>query len=247
MKVYYDFYIFPKLMKLPQRIMLKLSWEALKWKGSYGFDIEFVDQLAKKIVVLSQKGFEIAVVLWGGNIFRGVTGSEKGMDRATGDYIGMLATVMNGIALGEALVRNGQDARVLSSLDMPKVAESFVTKKALHYISQKKVVICVAGTGNPFFTTDTGAVQKSLELGCQMMIKWTKVDGVYDKDPMKYTDAKRFETLSMKKALEIWVNVMDHAAIAMAMDNNLPLYVCRIDSIDQLGNDDHLWTLVTIS
>ncbi len=225
------------IKKQPKRVMLKLSGEALKGAGEYGFDIDFLDQLAKKIVSLTKRGIEIVVILGWGNIFRGVSGASKWMDRATGDYVGMLATVMNGIALGEALERNGQPVSVLSSLEMPKVAELFVRKKALSYLEDKKVVISVAGTGNPFFTTDTSAVQKALELNCEYIVKGTKVDGVYDSDPMKNPNAVRFDSIAVEEALKMGLNIMDHSAIAMAMDNKLPLYVCRIGDIDQIGTE----------
>lgn len=227
------------LMNTPsfRRIMLKLSGEALKWSRDYGFDVDYIDQLAQKIMLLSQQWYEIAIVLWWGNIFRGVAGQKRWMDRATGDYIGMLATVMNGIALWEALNKNGWSARILSSIDMPKIAELFVMKKALHYLWQWKIVICVWWTGNPYFTTDTSAIQKALELKCDIVVKWTKVDGVYDKDPAIHSDAMRFDTLSVKEAHQLGLDIMDHAAIALAVDNRLPLLVCSIDIINRIWQD----------
>lgn len=232
------------MQKLPSRIMLKLSGEALKGEREYGFDIDYIDALARKIVYLTQSWFQISIVLGWWNIFRGVAWAKRWMDRATGDYIGMLATVMNGIALGEALTKNGVSARILSSIDMPKIAELFIMKKALHYLEQWKVVICVAWTGNPYFTTDTCAVQKALELKCEIVIKWTKVDGVYDKDPVLYPDAKKFDNLTVQQALELGLDIMDHAAIAMCVDNHLPLFVCKIDDIDQIVSWNIIGTYV---
>lgn len=225
--------------------MLKLSGEALKGKLAYGFDTAMLNIVAGKVKSLVARGYQCAVLIGGGNIYRGATGEKSGLDRVTADSIGMLATVMNSLALGDALKQLGQPTSVLSGIEMPRIAEFFSEEKADEYLNAGHVVICAAGTGNPFFSTDTSAVQKALELNCDLLIKGTKVDGVYDKDPVLYADAQRFETISMKHALEIGVNVMDHAAIALAMDNKLPMLVCKIEEVDKLDTPEMKGTNVT--
>lgn len=229
---------------VPKRLMLKLSGETMKGSKEFGIDMVFVDKLSKQICQIASRGLQIAIVLGAGNIFRGA--QQDGIKRSSGDYIGMLATVMNALVLGEALSISGQKVKVLTSLEMPKVADSFVMKDALEYLEQWYIVVCAGGTGNPYFTTDSAAVQKALELDCDIMIKATKVDGVYDKDPVKYPDATKFDTMTLKQAYELGVNIMDHSAIAMAMDNDLPLFVCKIDDLHQLGSDDIVGTYVGV-
>jgi uridylate kinase len=229
---------------VPKRLMLKLSGETMKGSKEFGIDMVFVDKLSKQICQIASRGLQIAIVLGAGNIFRGA--QQDGIKRSSGDYIGMLATVMNALVLGEALSISGQKVKVLTSLEMPKVADSFVMKDALEYLEQWYIVVCAGGTGNPYFTTDSAAVQKALELDCDIMIKATKVDGVYDKDPIKYSDAIKFDTMTLKQAYELGVNIMDHSAIAMAMDNDLPLFVCKIDDLHQLGSDDIVGTYVGV-
>lgn len=233
------------MFQLWKRILLKLSWEALKWSKSYGFDIQYLDVLAQKIICLHKQGIQIVIVLWWGNIFRGIAGEKLGMDRATGDYIGMIATIINGIALGEALERNGIDVRVTSAIEINKVAEPFIRKRVLRHLEKQRVVICTWWTGSPYHTTDSAAVNRALELNCCMLVKGTKVDGVYDKDPLIYPDAIKFEKLSIDQALKMEIGVMDHSAIALAMDEKLPLFVCKIDDIHQLFTHDISWTLVS--
>jgi len=212
-----------------KRFLLKLSGEALMGQNGYGIDVAVVDRLAHDIAEAVAGGYEIAVVVGGGNIFRGLAGAAKGMDRATADYMGMLATVMNALALQNALERTKTSARVLSAIPMPTVCESYVRPKALTHMERGNVVIFAAGTGNPFFTTDTAATLRAIEMDCQAVAKATQVDGVYDSDPKKNPDAKRFDRLSYAEVLSRDLKVMDGAAIALARDNGLPVIVFSIE------------------
>ena len=225
--------------------MLKLSGEALKGKNESGYDGDFMDELAAKIKWLVDRGIQVTVLLGWGNLYRWVQGTKHGISRRMGDHIGMVATIMNGLAVQDFLVKHGLTTKVMSAIDIPRIADFFVMNKAIHHLNQWTVVICVGGTGNPFFTTDTGAVQRALELDCDFMIKATKVDGVYDKDPVKHPDAIKFDHITLKDALDKWLNVMDHAALAMAMDNKLPILVCHINDIEQIGTDELVATYVT--
>jgi uridylate kinase len=216
-----------------KRLLLKLSGEALMGKGPGGIDVAVVDRLARDISEAVGAGCRIAVVVGGGNIFRGLAGAANGMDRATADYMGMLATVMNALALQSALENVKTPARVLSAIPMPTVCESYIRPKALHHIEQGRVVIFAAGTGNPFFTTDTAATLRAIEMGCDAVAKGTQVDGVYDADPRKVPTAKRFDRLSYSDVLSRDLKVMDGAAIALARDNGLPVIVF---SIEEAGN-----------
>ena len=217
-----------------KRLLLKLSGEALMGKGPSGIDISVVDRLARDIAEAVAAGCEIAVVVGGGNIFRGLAGAAKGMERATADYMGMLATVMNALALHSALENTTKTpARVLSAIPMPTVCESYIRPKALHHMQRGRVVIFAAGTGNPFFTTDTAATLRAIEMNCDAVAKATQVDGVYDADPRKNPNAKRFDRLSYADVLSRDLKVMDGAAIALARDNGLPVIVF---SIDEPGN-----------
>ena len=216
-----------------KRLLLKLSGEALMGRQTYGIDMEVADRLAKDVAEAMAAGAEIAIVIGGGNIFRGLIGAAKGMDRATADYMGMLATVMNALALQNALDKRGVPTRVLSAIPMPTVCESYVRPKALSYIAKGHVVIFAAGTGNPFFTTDTAAVLRGVEMNCEAAIKATQVDGVYSADPKKSASAERYDRLSYSDVLSKDLKVMDGAAIALARDNGLPLIVL---SIEEPGN-----------
>ncbi|MEQ8825810.1 MAG: UMP kinase [Filomicrobium sp.] len=216
-----------------KRLLLKLSGEALMGQRGYGIDTEVVARLAGDIKLASETGCEIAVVVGGGNIFRGLQGAASGMERAIADYMGMLATVMNALALQGGLKQAGVDSRVLSAIPMPTVCESYVRPKALHHLELGRVVIFAAGTGNPFFTTDTAATLRAVEMGCDAVVKATQVDGVYSADPKKVPDAERYDRLSYKDVLARDLRVMDGAAIALARDNALPVIVC---SIDEPGN-----------
>ncbi len=216
-----------------KRLLLKLSGEALMGKGQYGIDIAVTNRLAADIAAGLRAGAEIGVVVGGGNIFRGLAGAAAGMERATADYMGMLATVMNALALGNALEQIGVDARVVSAIPMPTVCESYVRPKALAHISAGRVVIFAAGTGNPFFTTDTTAALRAIEMGCEAVVKATQVDGVYSADPKKDPTATRYDRLTYAEVLAKDLKVMDGAAIALARDNDLPVIVF---SIDEPGN-----------
>lgn len=211
-----------------KRLLLKLSGEALMGTGEFGIDMAVCDRLSKEIAEAIAAGAEIAVVVGGGNIFRGLAGAAKGMDRATADYMGMLATVMNALALQNALENANVPARVLSAIPMPTVCESYVRPKALHHMKAGRVVIFAAGTGNPFFTTDTAATLRAIEMDCQAVAKATQVDGVYDSDPRKNAAAKRFDKLGYADVLARDLKVMDGAAIALARDNALPVIVFSI-------------------
>jgi uridylate kinase len=216
-----------------KRLLLKLSGEALMGKGEFGIDMSVAERLSREIAEAIGAGAEIAVVVGGGNIFRGLAGAAKGMERATADYMGMLATVMNALALQNALENSNVPARVLSAIPMPTVCESYVRPKALHHMKAGRVVIFAAGTGNPFFTTDTAATLRAIEMDCQAVAKATQVDGVYDSDPRKNAAAKRFDKLDYSEVLARDLKVMDGAAIALARDNGLPVIVF---SIEEPGN-----------
>ncbi len=227
------------------RYLLKLSGEALQWKKDHGIDVEFLIELAGKVVKLAKSGKQIVIVIGGWNIFRWVSGAASGLDRSSADYMGMLATVMNGIALGDAIQKQGQEVRIMSALEINRVSELFIRGRAMKHLQKKRVVIAVAGSGNPFFTTDSAAVLRALELGCDVIIKGTKVDGVYDKDPTKFPDAKRYETLSLQEALEKNLRVLDQSALALAKDEKIPLFVCKIEDIDKLWTVKITGTLLT--
>lgn len=212
-----------------KRLLLKLSGEALMGDGAYGIDLKVVERLAKDVSAAVNAGAEIAIVLGGGNIFRGVAGAAEGMDRASADYMGMLATVMNALAFQSGLEKQGVPARVMSAIPMPSVCESYVRARAMHHLDKGRVVICTAGTGSPFFTTDTAAALRAVELGCDAVAKATKVDGVYSADPKTDPSAKRFDQLSYRDVLANDLKVMDGAAIALARDNHLPVIVFSID------------------
>jgi uridylate kinase len=211
------------------RLLLKLSGEALMGRQGFGIDVAVMDRLATDVAAVAATGLELCVVVGGGNIYRGVQGAaQHGMDRATGDYMGMLATVMNALALQSAFEKAGCSARVLSAISMPTVCEAYVRPKALHHLKAKRVVIFAAGTGNPFFTTDTTASLRAAEMNCDAILKATQVDGIYSADPKKDPTAKRYETISFTEVLAKDLKVMDGAAIALARDNNIPVIVFDI-------------------
>lgn len=215
--------------------MLKVGGESLIGDREYGIDPDAAMTVAKQIKAIKDLGIDVAVVIGGGNIFRGIAGSKNGIDRATADYMGMLATVMNALALQDALEKTGLDTRVQSALEMPAVAERFIRRRAIHHMEKGRVVILAAGTGVPYVTTDTGASLHALELHCDVLMKATKVDGIYDKDPVKHPDAKRFKTLSFSDAISMpGVEVMDTAALAMSSDNNMPVMVFELFEQDNL-------------
>ncbi|WP_319472082.1 UMP kinase [uncultured Pseudodesulfovibrio sp.] len=229
------------------RVLLKLSGEALAGDQQFGIEPEAIDQFAKEIAEVAATGLQIALVIGGGNIFRGMAASAKGMDRAQGDYMGMLATVMNALAVQDALEKNGCDTRVMTALNMAEVAEPYIRRRALRHMDKGRVVICAAGTGNPYFTTDSGAALRALELKCDAIFKATKVDGVYDKDPAKYDDAVKYDTVSYMETLEKRLGVMDSTAISMARDNDLPIIVFNLyeeGNIRRAANGENIGTTV---
>jgi uridylate kinase len=229
----------------PKRILLKLSGEALQGEQWYGIDPKFLSFLAKKIVHLVEKEkLEIVIVVGWGNIFRGIELEAGGFDRVTGDYMGMMGTVINGLAIGEAIEDEWVDVRVMSAIPTQRVAEDFIRRRALRHIEKGRVVLCVWGTGNPYFSTDSCAVLRALELQCDVVVKATKVDGIYDKDPKKHDDAVRHDSLYLHEVIQRDIRVMDQAAIALAHDEGMPIYVCRIEDIDQICGEDMVGTFV---
>jgi uridylate kinase len=216
-----------------KRLLVKLSGEALMGRNGYGIDNVFVERLAADLAEARAAGCALSVVVGGGNIFRGLQGAARGMDRATADYMGMLATVMNALALQSALEAAKAPARVLSAIPMPTVCEPYVRHRALYHLERERIVIFAAGTGNPFFTTDTAATLRAVEMGCDAVAKATQVDGVYSTDPKRDANAVRYDHLTYADVLARDLRVMDGAAIALARDNRLPVIVF---SIEEPGN-----------
>lgn len=211
-----------------QRVLLKISGEALMGKRDYGLDADMVQQIAKDVAEVQATGVQVCVVVGGGNIFRGFSGAAQGMERATADYMGMLATVINSLAMQNALERLDVATRVQSAIPMATVAEPYIRRRAVRHMEKGRVVIFGAGTGNPFFTTDTAAALRASEMGCDLLLKGTKVDGVYDDDPVKNPEARRFESLTYHQVLSQDLTVMDHAAISLARENAIPIMVFSI-------------------
>ena len=208
-----------------KRVLLKISGEALAGDQGYGIDPKVVDDLAEEILPIVRDGVSLAVVVGGGNIFRGLAGSAEGMDRAQADYIGMLATVMNALALQDAFERHGIFSRVQSAINMQEVSEPYIRRRAMRHLDKGRVVILAAGTGNPYFTTDTTAALRACELDVDCLMKATKVDGVYDSDPVTNPDAKKFERITYMEVLNRGLHVMDATATSLCMDNNMPMIV----------------------
>ena len=208
-----------------KRVLLKLSGEALAGDLGYGIDPKVVDDLADEIAEIVHDGVQLAVVVGGGNIFRGVSGATEGMDRAQADYIGMLATVMNALALQDSFERHGVFSRVQSAINMQEVSEPYIRRRAIRHMEKGRVVILAAGTGNPYFTTDTTAALRACELDVDCLMKATKVDGVYDSDPKVNPDAKRFDSISYMEVLNKGLHVMDSTATSLCMDNKVPMIV----------------------
>ncbi|MDI6801095.1 MAG: UMP kinase [Thermodesulfovibrionales bacterium] len=217
-----------------KRILLKLSGEALMGDKGYGIDPFTVEFVAKEIKKVVCKGIQAAVVIGGGNIFRGVEASVKGMERASADYMGMLATVINALALQNSLEKIGLQTRVQSAIEMQELAEPYIRRKAVRHLEKGRVVIFAAGTGNPYFTTDTAAALRAMEIGADVILKGTKVDGVYSADPMKKPDAKKYEEISYIDVLKYNLKVMDFTAITLCMDNGLPIVVFNIKKADNI-------------
>jgi len=212
---------------MSKRVLVKFSGEALAGKEGYGIDTQILKFIADEISELVTSGVEVGIVVGGGNIIRGVSAAADGIiKRTSGDYMGMLATVINGVAIQEALEHIGLDARLQSAIDMHEIGESFIVRRARRHLEKGRVVIFAGGTGNPYFTTDTAATLRASEIDAEMLIKATKVDGVYNKDPKKFDDAVKLQTLSYDQAMEDNIKVMDNTAIALAKENGLPIIVC---------------------
>ncbi len=211
-----------------KRVLLKLSGEALAGEKGMGIDPKTVKTICRELAEISALGVEMALVIGGGNIFRGLSSSARGMNRSNADYIGMLATVMNAVTLQDALESMGCPARVLSAIDIRELCEPYLYRNAVRHLEKGRIIICAAGTGNPYFTTDTAAALRGVELKCNVIIKATKVDGIYDKDPMKFSDAVRFDRLTYEETLRRHLKVMDATAIALAQENKIPVIVCNI-------------------
>ena len=230
-----------------RRVLLKLSGEALMGELDYGIEPRVIQRIAAEIATARKTGVEIAIVIGGGNIFRGAGLARAGMDRVTGDYMGMLATVMNALAIQDALESLDVHARVMSALEINAVCEDYIRRRAIRHLEKGRVVIMAAGTGNPFFTTDTAASLRAIEIGADVLLKATKVDGVYDADPATNPDAKRFEVVSYDQVIADKLDVMDATAIVMCRDNHVPLRVfdlTRANALVQAMAGDELGTLV---
>lgn len=212
-----------------KRILLKLSGEALAGDQGFGINTDVIQSIAKGVAQAHATGVEIGIVIGGGNIFRGVAASAKGMDRASSDYMGMLATCINSLALQDALEKVEIDTRVQSAIEMNEIAEPYIRRRAIRHLEKKRVVIFGAGTGNPYFTTDTAAALRAMEIDAEVIMKATKVDGVYDKDPKKFPDAVKFDEISYIETLNRRLNVMDSTAISLCMDNSLPILTFNLN------------------
>jgi len=217
-------------MKRPkyQRILLKISGEAMKGDKGYGIDSSTVDFIAKEIKEAASKGAEVAIVVGGGNIFRGVEANVEGIERASADYMGMLATVINALALQNSLEKHGVPTRVQSAIEMKELAEPYIRRKAIRHLEKGRAVIFAAGTGNPYFTTDTAAALRAMEIGADVILKATRVNGIYSSDPLKDPEAKKYRTVTYIDVLKKGLSVMDSAAVSLCMDNNLPIVVFNL-------------------
>jgi uridylate kinase len=230
-----------------KRILLKLSGEALLGTKSYGIDSRVIEGVANTVKEVIDSGVELAIVVGGGNIFRGISASENGMDRATADNIGMLATVMNALAIQESLEKIGVITRVQTAISMQEVAEPYIRRRAIRHLEKGRVVIFAAGIGNPYFTTDTTAALRALEVSAQVILKATKVDGVYDSDPNKNTEAKKYDFLTYIEVLQMGLKIMDATAISLCMSNNIPIIIFNINdpqNIKRVILGDNVGTLV---
>jgi uridylate kinase len=231
-----------------RRILLKISGEILAGEQGYGIEPAVLDNLADEIAAVVSLGVEVAIVIGGGNIFRGIAASATGMERASADYMGMLATVLNALALQNALERRGVSTRVQSAIEMRQLAEGYIRRRAIRHLEKKRVVIFAGGTGNPYFSTDTAAALRAMEIGAQVIMKGTKVDGIYEADPMTHPKAKMFGELAFLSILNKNLKVMDSTAITLCMDNNLPLIVFNLKesgNLKRVVQGDKIGTLVT--
>lgn len=232
-----------------KRILLKLSGEMFQGKRETGIDPEFTQWLAKEIIKAVKNGTQVAIVVGGGNIFRGTAAAEHGLERTVGDYIGMLATIMNSLALQAALEKEGQQARVLSAIEIKDVCEPYIRRRAIRHLEKGRVVIFAAGTGNPYFTTDTAAALRALESECAIIFKATKVDGVYDRDPTKNKDAKKFDTIKFSDAITSKeIEIMDNSALSLCMDHKIPIVVFDLmaeGNIQKAASGERVGTLIS--
>jgi uridylate kinase len=230
-----------------KRVLLKLSGEFLMGDMGYGIDPEVAERIAREVSEIVSQGVQVAITVGGGNIFRGLAGSAKGMDRAQADYIGMLATVMNALALQDAFERQGTMCRVMSAIEMHEVCETYIRRRAIRHLEKGRVVIFAAGTGNPYFTTDTTAALRACEIDAECLMKATKVDGIYDKDPKKFDDAVRFDKITYLDVIARELNVMDSTAITLCNDNGMPILVFNLSeegNIDKALRGEAVGTVV---
>jgi uridylate kinase len=231
-----------------RRVLLKLSGEALLGDRQYGVDPAFCAFIAGQVAEIHALGVQVGIVVGGGNIFRGLAASARGMDRATGDYIGMLATVMNGLALQDALERAGVQTRVMTAIAMNEIAEPYIRRRAIRHMEKGRVALFVAGTGNPYFTTDTAAALRAVEIGAEVLLKATKVDGVYDRDPVAHPDAQRYAHLEYADLLRDQLRVLDATAVSLCMENDLPIVVFdlnRPDNITKVAAGEPVGTVIS--
>jgi uridylate kinase len=230
-----------------RRALIKLSGEALAGDTGFGVDPETVSAICREIGEVVDLGLQVALVIGGGNIFRGISSSARGMDRASADYMGMLATVLNAVAMQDALEKQGYATRVLSAIGMQEICEPYIRRRAERHLEKGRVIICAAGTGNPYFTTDTAAALRGMELKCEVIIKATKVDGVYTRDPFKHKDAERLSRIGYLEALQRQLGVMDYTAMTLAMENNMPIIVCSMlgGSIRRLILGEEVGTVIS--
>lgn len=231
-----------------KRIMLKISGEVLGNEKGQGINVEALNKIAAEIVKVAKAGIEIAIVCGGGNIWRYRDTKKAGIERTTSDYMGMMATIMNGVALQSTIEKLGVHSRVATSLDLPQIAEPYIRRRAIRHLEKKRVVICAGGTGNPYFTTDTAAALRAKELDCDILLKATKVDGVYDADPEKVKNAKKYSTLSFQKAIEKNLQIMDQTAFSLCRENNMKILVFNMhkkDAILQAAKGKKIGTLVS--
>lgn len=231
-----------------KRILLKLSGESLMGKEGYGISLDVTHKIAAELKEIHEMGVQISVVIGGGNIFRGMQGAEKGIDRASGDYMGMLATVINAMALQDALEKAGVHTRVLSAIEMHELVEPYIRRRAIRHLEKNRIVIFAAGTGNPFFTTDTAASLRAMEIHAEIIFKATKVDGIYDKDPKKFPDAKRYDRLTFLDVLNQGLKVMDSTSISLCMDHKMPILVFDLfehGNIKRAVKGDNIGTTVS--
>jgi uridylate kinase len=231
-----------------KRVLLKISGEALQGDQSYGIDPHVVESVARQLKEVREMGVELAVVIGGGNIFRGLQAASEGMDRSTADYMGMLATVINGLALQDALERKGVYTRVQTAIAMQALAEPYIRRRAIRHLEKGRIVILAGGTGNPYFTTDTTAALRAIEVGAEVILKATKVDGIYSADPKKVADAKRFSKIRYIDVLKKGLKVMDATAISLCMDNNLPIIVFDLlkqGNIQRVVSGQNIGTIVS--